>query len=248
MNLSKQNLSHINAAVIKPAETIFLLPEKVLQFGTGVLLRGLPDYYIDAANRQGIFNGRVVVIKSTGGGEKDHFDEQDNLYTIHTRGINSNEEKPVICAAISRVLHAKTQWQEIIETARQPALQVIISNTTEVGIQLVKEKIDAGSPESFPAKLLAFLYERYSAFDGSTESGMIILPTELLTDNGKKLAAILNELSEWNNLDQRFINWLNTANKFCNTLVDRIVPGKPGEAEKIKLETCNCATSSKNCF
>ncbi len=237
MNLSKHNLSQINTAVIKPADGIFSLPEKVLQFGTGVLLRGLPDYYINGANMQGVFNGRVVVVKSTGGGEKDHFDEQDNLYTIHTRGINSNTEKPVICAAISRVLHAKTQWNNVLQTAHQPALQVIISNTTEVGIQLVKEKINAVPPESFPAKLLAFLYERYTAFDGSTESGMIILPTELLTDNGKKLAAIVNELAEWNNLDQPFINWLNTANRFCNTLVDRIVPGKPGETEKIKLET-----------
>jgi tagaturonate reductase len=33
------------------------LPEKVLQFGTGVLLRALPDYYIDLANKAGIFNG-----------------------------------------------------------------------------------------------------------------------------------------------------------------------------------------------
>jgi tagaturonate reductase len=36
-----------------------------LQFGTGVLLRGLPDYFIDKANRQDIFNGRILVVKST---------------------------------------------------------------------------------------------------------------------------------------------------------------------------------------
>jgi tagaturonate reductase len=33
------------------------LPERVLQFGTGVLLRALPDYFIDQANKKGIFNG-----------------------------------------------------------------------------------------------------------------------------------------------------------------------------------------------
>jgi tagaturonate reductase len=57
------------------------LPEKVLQFGTGVLLRGLPDYYIDKANKQGIFNGRIVVVKSTGNGGADEFYNQDCLYT-----------------------------------------------------------------------------------------------------------------------------------------------------------------------
>ena len=34
---------------------IKILPEKVLQFGTGVLLRGLPDYFIDKANKLGVF-------------------------------------------------------------------------------------------------------------------------------------------------------------------------------------------------
>ena len=51
--------------MIAPQANIFELPEKVLQFGTGVLLRGLPDYFIDKANRQGVFNGRVAVVKST---------------------------------------------------------------------------------------------------------------------------------------------------------------------------------------
>ncbi len=35
-------------------DALFALPEKVLQFGTGVLLRGLPDYFIDKANKQGL--------------------------------------------------------------------------------------------------------------------------------------------------------------------------------------------------
>src|ERR1700689_5441005 len=68
--------------LIMPDEKIFSLPEKVLQFGTGVLLRGLPDYFIDKANRQGLFNGRIVVVKSTDGGDSAAFDKQDGLYTL----------------------------------------------------------------------------------------------------------------------------------------------------------------------
>jgi len=75
MNLSKENLSTIRTTgVIKPGAALFDLPEKVLQFGTGVLLRGLPDYFIDNANRQGVFNGRVVVVKSTDSGDAGGFD------------------------------------------------------------------------------------------------------------------------------------------------------------------------------
>ena len=94
--------------VIVPDESIFELPEKVLQFGTGVLLRGLPDYFIDKANRQGIFNGRIVVVKSTDSGDASAFEKQDNLYTLCIRGIENGKkvEENIICSAISRVLSA----------------------------------------------------------------------------------------------------------------------------------------------
>ena len=78
MILTRYNLKNINSQEVKlPAESVFDLPEKVLQFGTGVLLRGLPDYFIDKANQQEIFNGRIVVVKSTGTGDSAAFDRQD---------------------------------------------------------------------------------------------------------------------------------------------------------------------------
>ncbi|WP_317129689.1 hypothetical protein [Hymenobacter jejuensis] len=75
-----------SSSVAMPEAALFELPEKVIQFGTGVLLRGLPDYLIDKANRQGIFNGRIVVVKSTDGGDIDAFNRQDGLYTLCIRG------------------------------------------------------------------------------------------------------------------------------------------------------------------
>lgn len=41
------------------------LPERVLMFGTGMLLRALVADAIDAANRSGAFNGRIVAVQST---------------------------------------------------------------------------------------------------------------------------------------------------------------------------------------
>ncbi|MES2776983.1 MAG: tagaturonate reductase [Bacteroidota bacterium] len=237
MVLSRFNLKNITASVQLPADTMFDLPEKVLQFGTGVLLRGLPDYFIDKANRQGIFNGRIVVVKSTDGGDALAFDKQDGLYTICVRGIENGIEitENIISAAISRVLSAKSEWAQVLECAHNPEMQIVISNTTEVGIQLLHEDIRNHPPTSFPGKLLAFLYERFKAFNGSAESGMVILPTELVTDNGKKLESIVFELAHLNGLADGFIEWLETSNTFCNTLVDRIVPGKPKGAALDKV-------------
>jgi tagaturonate reductase len=239
MLLSKINLKNIEAGNTSFSnESLFALPERVLQFGTGVLLRGLPDYFIDKANKKGVFNGRVVVVKSTDGGDAVAFDNQDGLYTLCMRGLVNGQpvEENVICSAISRVLSAATQWELVLKCAHNSELNIIISNTTEVGIELVKEHINANPPSSYPAKLLAFLYERYKAFDGSATAGMVIVPTELISDNAKKLKAIVFELAEFNGLEDNFIQWLEQHNHFCNSLVDRIVPGKPSADKKSLLE------------
>jgi tagaturonate reductase len=239
MNLSKQNLAQIQLTGLDiPQKEIFSLPEKILQFGTGVLLRALPDYFVDKANRRGIFNGRILLVKSTGAGEMDAFNKQDGLYSLSIRGMEAGVpvDQHIICSAISRVLSAGSQWAEILKSAANKELQIVISNTTEVGIQLVKESILQKPPASFPAKLLAFLFERYKIFKGSPEAGMMIIPTELLTNNGIKLKSILMDLAEINKLDQSFIDWLDKHNRFCSSLVDRIVPGKPDRSTKEQLE------------
>jgi tagaturonate reductase len=239
MTLSKFTLKNIQPGKVDNVpEGIFDLPEKVLQFGTGVLLRGLPDYFIDKANRQGIFNGRIVVVKSTSGGDGAAFEKQDGLYTLCIRGLEEGKavSTNIICSAISRVLSAKEEWSTVLKCAHNPDMQIIISNTTEVGIELVQDDILHHPPVSYPGKLLAFLYERYKAFAGSNQCGMVIVPTELISDNGKKLEAIVLELAHLNGLEENFIEWLEKHNHFCNSLVDRIVPGKPDIAAKKLLE------------
>ncbi|MEP7375212.1 MAG: tagaturonate reductase [Chitinophagaceae bacterium] len=241
MQLSKKILKGISPkdGLTIPEEKLFALPEKILQFGTGVLLRGLPDYFIDKANRQGIFNGRIVIVKSTAAGGADAFDEQDGLYTLCVKGIENGVtvEENIIHSAISRVLSAASQWQEILQCAANPDMQVVISNTTEVGIVLDKnDDFYAAPPKSFPVKLLAFLYKRYTIFHGDPSKGVVIIPTELITDNGEKLRAIIEELARINHLEDAFIDWLKNANFFCSSLVDRIVPGKLPPAMLVKAE------------
>lgn len=239
-NLFRENLRQLrhHPTVTVPDDSVFQLPEKVLQFGTGAFLRGLADYFIDKANRQGIFNGRIVVVKSTDDGDIKAFERQNNLYTICSRGIQDGEakEENIISAAISRVLPAKTQWSLVLDLAKNPAVSIVISNTTETGIQLVQDDIYQWPPVSFPGKLLAFLYARYVAFGGNPDYGVVIIPTELIADNGKKLEAIILELAHRNGLEAAFIDWIEQCNFFCNSLVDRIVPGKPDDTRLKELE------------
>lgn len=212
-------------------------PEKVLQFGTGVLLRGLPDYFINKANRQGVFNGNIVVVKSTNRGGTNEFSDQDNLYTIHIKGIEAGREVQTteLVSSISRVLTASEDWAEIQKVALSEDLEIIISNTTEVGIELKEDDdLSANPPVSYPMKLTALLWARYQHFKNDLKGkGIVILPTELISENGKVLKEIVLKQAELNRLDSDFTDWLNKENYFCNTLVDRIVPGKLStEAQK----------------
>jgi tagaturonate reductase len=235
MQLNSQSLPFINSQIVElPQEAILTLPEKVLQFGTGVLLRALPDYYIDQANKKLEFNGRIVIVKSTLKESADAFSKQDGLYTVLIRGIEEGKKvnRKIINASISRVLTANEHWNEILLVAISNDLKIIISNTTEVGISFVKESIFSKPPKSFPAKLLSVLWVRFKQFEGDMGMGLVIIPTELVSENGKLLKSILNELAIFNQLEEAFIKWMNEANDFCNSLVDRIVPGKLAKDKK----------------
>ena len=208
-------------------EDIIHWPEKVIQFGTGMLLRALVDYLINKANKNNCFNGRVVVIKSTGNSIGE-FTKQNNLYTVLEKGSSNGKpfEQKNIITCISRVLPAQQQLKQILQCAADPAIEIVVSNTTEVGLVFEEETLGDEAPKSFPAKLTSYLWQRYKAFNGNEEKGMIILPTELVSNNGQLLKQFVLQHASNNSLSKEFINWITNNNHFCNTLVDRIVPGR----------------------
>lgn len=221
MILSRYTINNINSdAVLVPDAAQFELPEKVLQFGAGALLRGGPDYWIDHANRQGLFNGRIVVVEGTAG-DAAAFEKQDCLFTVQLRGATNGEAlvEHSINAAISRVLPAKDGWQQVLECAHNPEMRLILSHTSEESLQLVNDDVRLHPPKTFPGKLLAFMFERFKAFGGSPQSGMVMVPTEAVQDNGKKLEAVVFELAHLNGLDDGFIEWLESSNQFCNSAI-----------------------------
>ena len=206
------------------------LPEKAIQFGTGAFLRGFIDFFLDEANARNAFGGRVVAVGSTGSGRDRVLSEQDGLYTLWVRGIENGKARSQfkLISSVSRALSAATEWQQVLECARNPQLEYIFSNTTETGIAL--DEGDSGvaePPRSFPGKLTRLLYERAKHFDYAPTRGVIVLPCELIEDNGAKLKQIVLTLAERWGYGTRFTAWINECVPFCNTLVDRIVPGEP---------------------
>jgi tagaturonate reductase len=216
-----------------PAPELLDRPERAVQFGTGALLRGFVDYFVDEANRQGRFNGRVVAIGSTGSGRDAAINEQDGLYTLNVQGIEGGRvvRSPRVVSSVSRAISAGDQWDEVLACARNPELALVFSNTTEVGIVLdPDDQPDASPPRSFPGKLTRFLYERGQAFDWSPDRGVVVIPCELIEANGDRLREIVLDLAARWELDPAFAAWVQGSVPFCNTLVDRIVTGTPRDA------------------
>jgi tagaturonate reductase len=215
-----------------PPPGLLELPEKAVQFGTGAFLRGFVEYFVDEANRQGRFGGRIVMIGSTGSGRDRVLGEQDGLYTLSVQGMEEGVAKREhrVISSVSRAISSRTDWEEALRVAREPALELVFSNTTEVGIRLDEEdRPDLSPPRSFPGKLARFLLERARAFDHDAGKGVVVIPCELIEDNGDRLKEIVLALAGRWGLEPRFARWVEEAVPFCNTLVDRIVPGTPGE-------------------
>ncbi len=206
------------------------LPEKVLQFGAGVFLRGFVDWMVDGMNRQGLFNGSVVVVPSMTPGKVTTLNRQDGAYTHLARGLQDGqvvEEKDII-TSIRRGINPYTQFAEYLECAHNPDLRFIVSNTTEAGIAYHSDDKQSDQPPvSFPAKLTLLMMERYKAFNGDSSRGFVLLPCELIERNGDNLKkTVLQTAANWD-LDPKIVDWIEKANVFTNTLVDRIVTGFP---------------------
>ena len=205
------------------------LPEKIIQFGEGNFIRAFVDWMIHEMNQKGIFNGRVVAIQPTPHGKVvPKLNDQDGLYTVVLRGVMDGEAaiKKEIVSSISRGINPYEDWAEVLKVAEDEQVHIVFSNTTEAGLAYKKEDYHPEqSPDSYPGKLTAYLYHRYKSL--GEQSGMFIIPCELLEGNGDLLKSIVLKIADDWALPEAFKNWIDTQNQFCNTLVDRIVTGYP---------------------
>lgn len=216
-NLKKQNIKKVER------------PIKVVQFGEGNFLRAFVDYMIDIANEAGVFDGSIAIVKPISFGSIQMFHEQDNLYTVVLRGKENGKtvNDSRVITSVSKVLDCAEDYDAYMGLAEEESLRFVVSNTTEAGIVLDKNDHFEGLPNTYPGKLTKFLYNRYMAFNGAKDRGLIILPVELIENNGGKLKECVLALCDVWELPAEFKKWLTENCVFCSTLVDRIVTGYP---------------------
>ena len=220
-------LKKLNRETAKIKQTY---PIKVIQFGDGNFIRGFMDWIIDILNEKLDFNGAVQIIRPLRNTKEERKFEQDGLYHVAQRGLLNgktiSETRLITC--VTDAINPYSDFEQFLKSAENPDLQFIISNTTEAGIVFDPKDVTVNStPESFPGKVTVLLYHRFNFFKGDKAKGLTLIPCELIEKNGDALReTILKYISHWN-LSGDFKEWITEDNTFCNTLVDRIVPGFP---------------------
>jgi tagaturonate reductase len=214
-----------------PTESMFSAPETILQLGWGKFLRGYTPDFVQLANADGRYSGRILTVQRRPDYRAEAMARQDDLYTLILRGIEHGRMKEVkrIIGSICRLLVAERDWSKVVAAVRQPALRVILSNATETGLTLdPADRLEGNPPHSFPGKLTHLLFERWRATEGQ-DADIAVIPTELVLNNGPLVQGLIMEQARAWNLAPGFLDWVQGSVHVASTLVDRIVVGTPRE-------------------
>jgi tagaturonate reductase len=206
--------------------------EKVLQFGEGNFLRCFIDWQLDILNEKKGLDAGVTVIRPIDGSKLPLLDSQNGLYTTIIRGLNEKNEAVEdfrLIESVNREIPVYQQFEEFLKVAANPQLRYVFSNTTEAGIVFEEDNAYADRPPaSFPAKLTRFLHERFLK---CREGALVIIPCELIDDNGTRLREVVLKYAALWQLGGEFETWLD-SHTWCDSLVDRIVTGFPADEKE----------------
>lgn len=213
-----------------------LRPLKVIQFGGGNFLRAFCDNFIQIANNELNFNGNIAIIQYISATLGEQIRKQDGLYHLVLQGMKDGKpfREIQLIDSVTTVVNPHDDYDQFMALAHCEDVRYIISNTTEAGIVFAATDDSINKPAvSFPAKLTQLIFARYQAVQGDMSKGYIILPCELIEDNGKVLQEICLRYANLWQLPYEFIVWMVTANHFTSTLVDRIVSGYPKDDSEL---------------
>lgn len=199
----------------------------ILQFGTSRFLQAHADLFVSEAAQAGQALGNITIVQTTNSGQgaaRVAAFRQPGGYPVRIRGWQDgaqvDDERRV--HAVTQAWQTSSDWPQVRDAA--VAARVILSNTGDTGYQLFEADhpglLDGDSaPQSFPAKLLVLLRDRYLA----GAEPITIYPCELVVDNGTVLRELIVKLARQWQLDAGLIAYLETGCVWINSLVDRIV-------------------------
>ena len=203
------------------------MTRRILQFGTSRFLQAHVDLFVHEARAGGQDIGPITVVKTTAdAGREGRLAAlaRPEGFPVVIRGHAQGRlvDETIQVTSVERALSAGRDWETVADIFATEAA-IVVSNTGDEGYALEdqdRQATAAGTvPASFPGKLLALLRHRH---EGGGRP-LLVLPCELVSNNGRVLRALLLDLAANWDLPADFRQWLEHEVLFCDTLVDRIV-------------------------
>ncbi|MBN7811922.1 tagaturonate reductase [Algoriphagus sp. H41] len=202
---------------------------QILQFGTGNFLRAfLGSMVQDLKNLDKNLN--ICIIQSTNGSGIDRLAAQGFEYNLLVAGFKDGQKVEAIQKLdnVKDGLKLPDEADKFFAFASSTSVKWLVSNVTEAGMVWKNEGPIEEFAESFPARLTQWLYRRFQTLP---QAETVILPCELLPNNGDLLKGFVVDHAKAWNLSEDFLAWLDEKTTFFNSLVDRIVPGFPAHLD-----------------
>ena len=215
-----------------------------LVFGTGVFIRGYMGWFLQHAVDKQTWRGNAIGIKLTRGMPLGSGFIEGRSYPLIVRGIREGKQidESSEVSVIKRWIdpHTANGYADLLATARHHVVDLIVSNATEAGLCYVPtpRPTNGYCPDSYPAKLTAWLAERFATVherpvppgQAPGREHITVLPLELVVDAGRRLADLVRQHADCWELGPAFTEWLDAHVSFRSALVDRIVT-KPGHED-----------------
>lgn len=137
--------------------------------------------------------------------------------------LHTDKSLDVDDSVIEKELGKDFQRGAVLEYVRRSDISILMINATLLNPALRFYLNSDIVPRVLLRELMAILQERYVTFNGSAESGMVILLTGSMDGSGCRLEAQLLEFAHLNNVEPEFLDWIEDANFFCNILMKQLV-------------------------
>ena len=220
-----------------------------LHFGPGNIFRAFIASLQQNLLNQGLVNTGIVAAAPN---DREIIDRvyrpHDDLSLLVTMYPDQSMRQKVI-GSIAESLGSDTgsaDWHSLQKILRQPSLQIVSFTITEKGYKLqdsngeyledIAADMAAGpqAPQSFLAKMVALLYERYQA--GAFP--LALLSLDNCSHNGMVLRqAVLGVAAAWSEkalVDAGFVTYLQQNVAYPCSMIDKITP-RPSEKVQAKL-------------
>lgn len=202
---------------------------QILQFGTGNFLRAFLGSMVQDLKKLDK-NLNICIIQSTNGSGIDRLSAQGFEYNLLVAGFKDGQKVEAIqkLDSVKDGLKLPDEADKFFAFASSTSVKWLVSNVTEAGMVWKNEGPIEEFAESFPARLTQWLYRRFQTLP---QAETVILPCELLPNNGDLLKGFVVDHAKAWNLSEDFLAWLDEKTTFFNSLVDRIVPGFPAHLD-----------------